>query len=431
MPSSSLPSAPLSAWPTAVRLVAQWLDRRERVDLIMESLPKEFSGAERARCQNLVFGAIRHASRIEVALSRLITHAPRFSTRAVLHVAGYELIEAGAGRLEDGQVAKIVHHAVEQAKTLTSPAEARLVNAVVRKLATGFHTQPPPTRISPPEVLAEYYSHPEWLVRRWLPLYGADATRKLLVWNQKPPAVYARWRHPGEPVPEWLKKTEWPDFYEVPSGRWAELEPFLKNGDVYLQNPGTRLAVELLAPKPKETVLDLCSAPGGKSMLIADTMRSGRLVAVDLPGARVDRLKQNLASLDIQVALVQTDILKGTAAFKEHELPVEYSAVLIDVPCSNSGVMSHRVDVKWRLESPDFAKHSRQQGALLRAAARMVAPGGRLVYSTCSIDPEENEGVVKAFLKDNSEHFSLEGQRVSYPWESGHDGAGAFLLVRR
>ena len=209
------------------------------------------------------------------------------------------------------------------------------------------------------------------------------------------------------------------------------MEPFLKNGDVYLQNPGTRLAVELLAPKPKETVLDLCSAPGGKSMLIADTMRSGRLVAVDLPGARVDRLKQNLASLDIQVALVQTDILKGTAAFKEHELPVEYSAVLIDVPCSNSGVMSHRVDVKWRLESPDFAKHSRQQGALLRAAARMVAPGGRLVYSTCSIDPEENEGVVKAFLKDNSEHFSLEGQRVSYPWESGHDGAGAFLLVRR
>ncbi len=422
----------LTAWPTAVRLVAQWLDRRERVDQIMDSLPASFSGTERARCQNLVFGAIRHASRIEALLSRFITHAPRFSTRAILHIAGFELIEAASGQVEDGQVAKIVHHAVEQAKTLASPAEARLVNAVVRKLATAFHEQAPPSRLSTAAALAEYYSHPEWLVQRWLPLYGAEATRKLLVLNQEPPPVFARWRDVTVTPPDWLKATPWATYYEVPSGRWADVEALLKTGTIYLQNPGARAAVELLAPKADESVLDLCAAPGGKSVLIADTMKTGKLVAVDLPGSRIDRLKANLSTVKgVDVALIQTDLLEGgNKAFKDHDLPIGYDAVLIDVPCSNTGVMSHRVDVKWRLQANDFPKHARQQLALLTAASWFVGPKGRLVYSTCSIDPEENESVVKHFMKDNAHRFELVGQNASVPWETGHDGAGAFLFRR-
>jgi 16S rRNA (cytosine967-C5)-methyltransferase len=108
---------------------------------------------------------------------------------------------------------------------------------------------------------------------------------------------------------------------------------------------------------------------------------------------------------------------------------VEYPAVLIDVPCSNTGVMRHRVDVKWRLQEGDFAKHSRQQGAMLAAAARLVAPSGRLVYSTCSVDDVENAKVVDAFL-DRHRAFSLKESAVAVPWVDGHDGAAAFLLQR-
>jgi 16S rRNA (cytosine967-C5)-methyltransferase len=160
-------------------------------------------------------------------------------------------------------------------------------------------------------------------------------------------------------------------------------------------------------------------------------METGRIVSLDLPGSRIDRLKENLSrTTGVEVALVQADLLKGaSAALKEHGLPQEYPAVLIDVPCSNTGVMRHRVDVKWRLQEGDFAKHARQQGALLAAAARLVAPGGRLVYSTCSIDDVENAKVVGDFL-DRHRAFTLGKSSVSVPWKDGHDGAAAFLLLR-
>jgi 16S rRNA (cytosine967-C5)-methyltransferase len=178
-------------------------------------------------------------------------------------------------------------------------------------------------------------------------------------------------------------------------------------------------------------VLDLCAAPGGKSLLIVDALGRGRIVAMDLPTARIDRLKENLSrSGGVGAALVQADLLDGGAsALREHGLPTEYPAVLIDVPCSNTGVMRHRVDVKWRLEEADLGKHARQQGALLRAAAALVAPGGRLVYSTCSLDPAENAAVVEGFL-DRNRGFALLKSVVAVPWVDRHDGAAAFLLGR-
>ncbi len=380
-------------------------------------------------------------------------HAPRFPTRAVLLVAGFELLEGAAGPVEDGLVAKIVHHAVEQAKGLASPAEARLVNAVVRKLAPVL-AAPPPPKLATAEVLAEYYSHPEWLVRRWLLAFGAESTRKLLEWNQQPAPVYARWRNSaGALPPAWFKATAWSGFFEVEPGHWPEVEALLRNGDLYLQDPATRLAVELLAPQRGESVLDLCAAPGGKSLLIADALAAGgtggesagRLVAFDLPpvtadGAparsapRLERLKENLSRVrGADVALVLGDVQRGAAMLlSEHNLPEEFPAVLIDVPCSNTGVMRHRVDVKWRLQDTDIAKHGRQQLALLHAAARLVTPGGRLVYSTCSIEPEENDQVLRAFFDSRAGGpFKLERSVQSFPWITGHDGAGAFLLRRQ
>jgi 16S rRNA C967 or C1407 C5-methylase (RsmB/RsmF family) len=556
---------PAAAWSEAAHLIGRWIDRRERIDELMERLPRNLTGVERARCQHLVFGVVRHEGRLNAALGRLVPRPPRLILRAILYVAGYELIEAGlhpdgpadSGAVDSGLVAKVVHHAVERAKTLASPAEARLVNAVVRRMAVALAAQPVPPRLASAGALAEYFSHPEWLVSRWLAQFGAEATRALLEWNQQPAPVYARWRTPepppervsppgfcestgGTPVPPdmgvppmaenwgrppaWLAPTRWPGFFEVPSGRWAEVGPLLASGQLYLQDPSARLAIELLAPQVGETVLDLCAAPGGKTLQIADALAAdpgkplstdgeavlpvaavydrrndskgqvgdlacngdgghrpplqntvraqpdatgagclspaggqteqtslvtsaatgeaaatgastamGRVVAVDLPGDRLPRLRENLARVrGVEAVLVEADAVGPlAAAFAARQLPAEYAAVLIDVPCSNTGVMRHRVDVKWRLQEGDFARHARQQLALLGAAARCVAPGGRLVYATCSIDPEENEHVVAAFLRQHGEQFTLEAQALGRPWETGCDGTGAFRLRRK
>jgi 16S rRNA (cytosine967-C5)-methyltransferase len=266
-------------------------------------------------------------------------------------------------------------------------------------------------------------------------------------------------------VPDFLRPTRWPGLFEVAPGKWPAVEPLLRAGKLYLQDPSTRIPVDLLAPVPGESVLDLCAAPGGKSLALADAMSrpapapvpdagttgpdpasaaepapaaapaaapsAGQLVAVDLPGPRIERLKENLARITgLEVALVQADALGDLVPIlREHRLPEKYPAVLLDVPCSNTGVMRHRIDVKWRLEPGDFKKHPRQQLSLLHAAARLVASGGRLVYSTCSLDTEENAQVVRAFLAGKAGGpFTLERSVISTPWADGHDGGAAFLL---
>lgn len=419
----------LDAWSAAAQLVARWLDRRERVDALLETLPGSISGPERARCQHLFLGVVRHFGRLDSALGRLIAHPPRFTTHAILLLAGFEILESGGAT---GRIAKTVHHAVERTKHMASPAEAKLVNAVVRKLAS-LPSQPAPAATDSAEALAEYFSHPTWLIKSWQAQFGPESTRTLLEWNQQPAVVYARWRGAEATRPPLLRSTRWAGFFEIPSGNWAEVEPLLTAGQLYLQDPATRIPVELLAPQAGEAILDLCAAPGGKSLLIADTMRSGQLVAVDLPGSRIDRLAANLSrSTGVEPALVQADVTRSLhVTLREHKLPESYDAVLLDVPCSNTGVMRHRIDVKWRLQAGDFRKHPEQQLSMLHSAARLVRPGGRLVYSTCSIDTEENDAVVKSFLASKAGGpFSLKQVRLSFPWVDQHDGGGAFLLEK-
>jgi 16S rRNA (cytosine967-C5)-methyltransferase len=464
----SLPqSVAAGSWSQAVRLLERWLQRHERVDALLAEAPagrRPADGAEmaaiardRARCQHLLFGAIRHLGRLNAAIDARVPRPPRARLRAVLLVAGVELLEADWAPDGMEQAAKIVHHAVAQTKALLSPSEARLVNAVLRKLVGGdeLRAPAPPGDAGAPE-LARHFSHPEWLVRRWLRHFGPTATLSLLAWDQTPPPVYARWRSVENPPPAWLQSTSWPGFHLVPAGRWSEVEPLLAAGALYLQDPSTYAAGALLDPQAGEDVLDLCAAPGGKSLLLADLLEqktplgsaddgaaagppsgapaeAGRVVAVDLPDARrIGRLKENLGRVRrTGVALVQADVLELTPArLQAQGLPAAFPAVLLDAPCSNTGVMRHRVDVKWRLCESDVARHAVQQGALLAAASRLVASGGRLVYSTCSLEPEENEQVVDAWLRDAGGRFALAGARSSRPWESGCDGGSAFLLRR-
>lgn len=413
-------------WETAVLLAERWLATQARVDALLEQLTPGLPAQERARAQHLFYGVVRWADRLEAALAGLMARAPRTKVRAVLFVAGFELLEPGA------EPAKIVHHAVEKAKRVASAKEAGLVNAVARKLAARLAEKP--------ATIAEAYAHPAWLVARWEKQFGVEATRQLLEWNQQPAPVYARWRS-AEATPEFLTPTKWPAYFEVKAGHWDEVRQLAHRGALYLQDPSTRLCIELLAPGANETILDACAAPGGKSLFIADAMKTGRIVALDLPAAdgerdvRFERLKENLTRVPsgVEAALMPGDLRQaGAKFFKDVNLPESYDAVLLDAPCSNTGVMRHRIDVKWRLQESDFAKHAAQQLALLHAAARLVRSGGRLVYSTCSIDAAENEAVIKAFFDSRAGGpFKLERQVLAYPWIDGHDGAGAFLLRKQ
>ena len=449
---ASVTSKPqLSGWVAAAGLVERWLERSERVDTLLEGLAPDLTGQERARAQHLFYGVVRWASRLEAALAGLMTREPRTKVKAVLMIAGFELLEqgpsfakatdgrAGSKEQREGGVAKVIHHAVERAKGVASPKEAGLVNAVARKMAAKL-------TVTPADMATEL-AHPEWLVARWTRQFGAETTRKLLEWNQQPAPVYARWRPSfakasegtvDAPVPEFLAPTKWASFYEVKAGKWDEVRRLANEGALYLQDPSTRLCIELLAPQAGETILDACAAPGGKSLFIADTMKTGKVVALDEPPApgkadiRLVRLKENLARspAGVDVALIQADLTAvNTVFYRNLNLPETYDAVLLDAPCSNTGVMRHRIDVKWRLQDGDFARHGQQQLALLHAAARLVRPGGRLVYSTCSIDADENESVLKGFFDSRAGGpFKLEKQILANPWTAGHDGAGAFLL---
>lgn len=440
-------------WRRAVILVERWLATAERVDALLEQLTPDLAGRERARAQQLFYGVVRWHGPIEAALAGLMARPPRTKVRAVLAVAGFELLEQAA-RGEEGRaegVAKVVHHAVEQAKGLCSVKEAGLVNAVARKLALRLVAAAGTAEDLSAAGLARRWSHPAWLVERWLRQFGPEAARALLEWNQQVAPVLVRWRAAG-PVPDSLGATRWPGFFEVRPGAWEDVRARAQAGELYVQDPATRLAAELLDPRPGETLLDACAAPGGKSLLLADLLAGswtqagpadagaagagGRLVALDLPGEgddpRFRRLQDNLgrAPRSVEVALMPADLRRvGPRFLREYNLPETYDGVLVDVPCTNTGVMRHRVDVKWRLQEGDFAQHARQQLTLLRAAARLVRDGGRLVYSTCSVDAEENDLVVQQFLREVP-GWRLERSVEARPWVDGHDGAGVFRLQR-
>ncbi len=421
---SSVSKPTFGGWEAAVGLTERWLARSERVDTLLEGLPSALTGQERARAQQLFYGVVRWSSRLEAALSGLMARPPRTKVKAVLVVAGFELLEGGPAL-----TAKVIHHAVEKAKTVCSAKEAGLVNAVARKLALRLAEKPAD--------VATELAHPEWLVGRWTQQFGAATTRQLLEWNQQPAPVYARWRIEA-PVPEFLAPTKWPGFYEVKAGKWDEVRRLANEGALYVQDPSTRLCIGLLAPQPGEVILDACAAPGGKSLFIADVMKSGKIIALDEPAEpgkvdiRLVRLKENLARAPagVEVAQVEADLRKvNTVFYRNLNLPESYDAVLLDAPCSNTGVMRHRIDVKWRLQDGDFARHAEAQLELLHAAARLVRPGGRIVYSTCSIDGQENDQVIKGFFDSRAGGpFKLEASVQAYPWKDGHDGAGAFLL---
>lgn len=419
-PNDSLHKEASHLWQQALKLLEHYQQHPGKTDVLLESLPDRFRGVQRRRCQMLFMQAVRHALWIETLLKAHLRKVPRPRLKALLHLAVGELHLREAPRR-----AAVVDFAVEQAKGLCSRGEVAMVNAVLRKIVADLDA--PVERKLPLHIR---YSHPKWLVEKWRAEHGLEVTRAWLEWDQRPPELFVRLlgEVKGE-QPEGFEETPWPGFVSVGGAQWPQVEALLNAGLAYVQDPSTRIAVGLLAPRPGEVVLDLCAAPGGKSISIARAVgANGKLVAVDLPG-RVGRLRDNLARTGGNCEVVECDALQFKARAGAMGSPEVYDAVLLDAPCSNTGVLRRRPDAKWRLKPKDISAMPQTQGVLLREAAGFVKPGGRLVYSTCSVEREENAAVVEAFLKE-VKGFALEEQRVYYPHEAAHDGGGAFRLRR-
>ena len=283
------------------------------------------------------------------------------------------------------------------------------------------------------------WSHPAWLVGRWQSRLGAEALGRLLAWNNTSPPTFARPNSlkldPARLLERWRDENVEYDF-----GRWdwipenhlfrlrthppIEKLGTFREGGFYVQDPSTMLAVALLAPQPGERILDTCAAPGGKTTLIAQRMENqGTVVAEELDPARLAALQENCTRLGAACVQCRRAEEGGTPA------DGGYDAVLADVPCSNTGVLRRRIDLRWRLRPEDLVRLPELQGRLLDAAIARCRPGGRVVYSTCSLEPEENQAVVRGALERHP-GLELVQERELTPCANEVDGAYAALLRR-
>ena len=361
--------------------------------------------------------------------------------RQVLRLGLYELL------FQDTPARAAVHEYVELAKHEVRPGAAGLVNGVLRTLDRRREALPAPDTGSQAEDLAIRYSHPTWMVQRWLARYELAATRALLAYNNKRPTYGLRvntTRTSVEAIAEWLREREVgyvlsPLIDDVL--RVASLQPILQSslldtGRVAIQDESAGLVVRALNPQPGETLLDACAAPGGKTLAAATRMNGeGRIRAFDVHAGRLAQVR-DAAALHGFGEIVQTEAA-DLRAVAQRPSPPQADAVLLDAPCSGLGVLSKRADLRWQRTPDDFADLTALQDDLLDAAATLVRPGGRLVYSTCTIAPEENEDRVQAFLKRHPGFTPLpvahvpdtlqtaQGHLATLPHRDGIDGAFA------
>jgi len=288
------------------------------------------------------------------------------------------------------------------------------------------------------------YSHPDWLVDRWQQRWGDEPLRKLLEHNNTPPPMYARLntlKTTAEKLAaQWEKEgvlftpREWnwtgkDIVFELRAHPSVATLPSFQQGSFYIQDPSTLLAVQELDPKPGESILDLCAAPGGKTTFIAQRLQNnGRILACDVSQARLDLVRENCARLG--VSCVEMALLSGTPPEAEDQRSArEFDRVLLDAPCSNTGVMRRRVDLRWRIRQEEIERLRRTQLDLLDRGAFELKPGGTLVYSTCSLEPEENEQVIQEFLVGHPD-FRLANERTVLPFVEGIDGTYVARLAK-
>ena len=393
------------------------------------------SPPDRHLCQELAYGIVRWQATLDWLIARKTdARAQKPMLHNLLRLGLYQIFW-----LNRIPAHAAVHETVELARQSGFQSQAGFINAVLRGYLREFDV----TRGLLEELKRTQphigYSHPEWLVARWQKRWGADHTAQLLDWNNTPPKTFARVNtlkaDPGKLLAQWRDENVEYDFVRrdwIEENTVFELEshpplgrlPSFEQGLFYVQDPSTLLAVRELDPQPGECVLDLCAAPGGKLTALAQLMHNeGRLLAHDTTPERLKLIEENCARLGVTCA--QT-VLPSTLNSQPSS---RFDRILIDAPCSNTGVMRRRVDLRWRIRPGEIGRLHLAQLELLNQAAPLLRPGGRLVYSTCSLEPEENTEVVNEFLAGHAD-FKLERTCELLPFVDGVDGTFVARLAR-
>jgi 16S rRNA (cytosine967-C5)-methyltransferase len=321
------------------------------------------------------------------------------------------------------------HAAVYETVEIAPKGKRAIVNAMLRSAARGRHKLKIKADSQPLHVRT---SHPKFLIERWEKQFGTDATESLCTWNNLPPVIYARINRlkiDRQTFVDRYRNARTPpnisNFVELPSAMAA-----LDRGDCYVQDPSTSIACQLLQPNPGEKILDACAAPGGKTGYVAELMENqGLIVGCDREPARLKLLHENLARLGVRIAKIVCHDWSRSTVPPEILAEAPFDRILIDAPCSNTGVMRRRVDVRWRLKPADFNRMQKRQAQIVLGVFPLLKPGGILVYSTCSLEHDENEDVVQHLLGELST-LQLEEAKRSLPFQDNFDGAFAARLRR-
>jgi 16S rRNA (cytosine967-C5)-methyltransferase len=419
------------------------LQRRERAEDYIENIfarqleQSPLPPHDRGLAQELTYGVVRWQATLDWLIGRKTAGRTQKRTLQILLRLGlYQLF--WLERIPDHAA---VHETVEMAKQLGYGPQAGFVNALLR----GYLREQEVTKRLLEDLRSTQpslgFSHPEWLHTRWEQRWGVPRAAQLMAWNNTPPRTFARVNtlrtDAGKLLQRWREEEDVE--YDLFPRSWIEenlvfvlkshppiekLRSF-QEGWFYVQDPSTLLAVQELNPAPGDRILDLCSAPGGKTTFMAQRLSDrSPILAQDISAERLELVRENCARLG--VTNVQTELVPAEPPPARQNF---FDRILLDAPCSNTGVMQRRVDLRWRLKPEEIERLRKVQLRLLTSAALQLRLGGTLVYSTCSLEPEENRGVVDQFLTERTD-FRLEAERELLPFQDGTDGAFVARLMR-
>ncbi|HKP16508.1 MAG TPA: 16S rRNA (cytosine(967)-C(5))-methyltransferase RsmB [Gemmatimonadaceae bacterium] len=355
---------------------------------------------DRRWTRELVFGMLRQRSWLDALLDdRVRGGLAKLDPDLIdlLRLGAYQLLSMGSV-----PAYAAIGQTVELTKRRHGIGASKLANAVLRRLDRERERLAVATPEDPVEALALQHSHPRWLVARWIARWGSDETRLLLEANNREAPLVARPYHVVREQLEAMLEGAGVTLADAPLvsdslvltgvvGAMTELGAF-KQGLFHLQDPASTLVTRYAAISPGAQVADLCAAPGGKTLELARS--AGIVFAGDASFARLARVRENVRRLDAGNVVP----FVGDARFPAVS---GMDAVLIDVPCTGTGTFRRHPDARWRLKVSDLAVLPAVQRSILRAAATAVRPGGLLVYSTCSLETEENDAQIESFLTDN------------------------------
>ncbi|MEP6636251.1 MAG: 16S rRNA (cytosine(967)-C(5))-methyltransferase RsmB, partial [Acidobacteriota bacterium] len=383
--------------------------------VLLASQDETLDSRDRALCYELVMGVLRW----QLWLDTLIEH---FTSRSVAKLDSPVRIALRLGLYQLRFLNRIPGSAaVNESVNLIKMARLRsaegLVNAVLRRATREPDFDPSATIQDPLERLAVATSHPPWLIGRWLEALGESETKAFASANNQPaPVAFRIVKQIAESeILERLQEAgATVSASDIAHGAWRVvggadlLRALSQAGEIYIQDEASQLVGQVLAAQRGERVLDVCAAPGSKATQVARSSEGVKVVAGDLYEHRIHTVVQ-AARLQggTQISCL---VLDGQRPLPFIE--AAFDRVLVDVPCSGTGTLRHNPEIRWRISAPDIHELGHRQLQILLNSARMVRSGGRLIYSTCSVEPEENENVVDAFLA-RSDEFERAPLRVS------------------